>query len=303
MLVDPYGVIRAYLGPWPAHLLVEIDPAVTEMVRATIPVVRHRRREVFDRWSLMCRMRITVLGGLGAFPDRDQGCSGYLLRHDGFTMLIDPGYATLQPLLTRCAPGDVDAVVVTHGHPDHCADLHPLLRARALSGGAVQPLPLYAPAGALDAVLALDSHDVLNGAYRVHELPLPGDVICGPLTVATMPVPHFLPNAGLRITAGRTSVVYTGDGGPHEPFAEFAGGAGLLIAEATYATEVPAPQAGRLSTAADAGALAALAGAAALWLTHVWPGSDPDAHLAAARRAYAGPSNVAVPNLTWISPT
>ena len=29
-------------------------------------------------------------------------------------------------------PDEVDAVFISHGHPDHCADLNPLLRARAL---------------------------------------------------------------------------------------------------------------------------------------------------------------------------
>jgi ribonuclease BN (tRNA processing enzyme) len=35
-------------------------------------------------------------------------------------------------LLERVAADRVDAVVISHGHPDHCADLSPLLRARAL---------------------------------------------------------------------------------------------------------------------------------------------------------------------------
>src|SRR4051812_1355707 len=107
-------------------------------------------------------MRITVLGGVGAFPERERGCSGYLLRHEGFTLLIDPGYATHQALLGHVGVGDVDAVLVTHGHPDHCADLHPLLRTRAMTG-VPGPLPLHAPAGALDAVLALDAPATLAG--------------------------------------------------------------------------------------------------------------------------------------------
>jgi ribonuclease BN (tRNA processing enzyme) len=246
-------------------------------------------------------MRITVLGGVGAFPERERGCSGYLVRHDGFTLLIDPGYATYQPLLAHVAPGEVDAVLVTHGHPDHCADLHPLLRSRAMTG-VPGPLPLHAPAGGLDAVLGLDSPATLAGAYALHDLPLDGRIEVGPLTVATMRMPHFLPTAGVRISDGTASVAYTGDSGPHEPFAAFANGVDLLIAEATHATEVPAARAGNLSTAIDAGTLASRAAARALWLTHLWPGSDPAAHVAAAASAYTGPTTVAVPNLTWDEP-
>jgi ribonuclease BN (tRNA processing enzyme) len=244
-------------------------------------------------------MRVTVLGGAGAFPEKDRGCSGYLVQQDGFTLLIDPGYATYQPLLAHVPAAGVDAVLVTHGHPDHCADLHPLLRSRAMSSPRAASLPLYAPAGALDAILALDGPATLDGAYQRRDLPAPGRVAIGPLTVDTLPTPHFLPNAGVRVTGGGASIAYTGDGGPHEPFAAFAAGVDLLIAEATHRTELPPRMVGRLSTAIDAGALADRAAARSLWLTHLWPGSDPAGHLAAAGSVYAGPIAVAVPHLSW----
>ena len=60
-------------------------------------------------------------------------------------------------------------MLVTHGHPDHCADLNPLLRARVLGGGA-PVLPVHALPGALDAVLALDAPPMLDGAYELHDL-------------------------------------------------------------------------------------------------------------------------------------
>ena len=83
-------------------------------------------------------VRLTVLGGCGGWPAGAAGCSGYLIEHDGFRVLADPGYATFPRLLEHCDAAAVDAVLVSHGHPDHCADLSPLLRARALSalGGA-----------------------------------------------------------------------------------------------------------------------------------------------------------------------
>jgi len=66
-----------------------------------------------------------VLGGCGAWPAAGQACSGYLVEHDGFRIVVDPGYATVPRLLERLAADDVDAVLISHGHPDHCADLHP----------------------------------------------------------------------------------------------------------------------------------------------------------------------------------
>ena len=46
-------------------------------------------------------MRLTVLGGCGAWPAAGQACSGYLVEHDGFRLLVDPGYATLPRLLEQ----------------------------------------------------------------------------------------------------------------------------------------------------------------------------------------------------------
>ena len=110
-------------------------------------------------------MRLTVLGSCGAYPEAGQACSGYLVEHDGFRLLVDLGYAVVPELLRHLTAAGVDAVFISHGHPDHCADLNPLLRARVLGGEALPPLPVYAPPGALDAVLALDRPGMLAGGY------------------------------------------------------------------------------------------------------------------------------------------
>ncbi|WP_199521291.1 MBL fold metallo-hydrolase [Jiangella anatolica] len=116
-------------------------------------------------------MRLTVFGGCGAWPAAGQACGGYLLERDGFRLLVDPGYAVLPRLLATIDAAAVDAVVVSHGHPDHCADLSPLLRARALSDEPPAPLPVYPPAGAVDAVLALDSIRSVTGAVESRPSP------------------------------------------------------------------------------------------------------------------------------------
>ena len=70
-------------------------------------------------------MRLTVLGGSGGFPAAGGACSGYLIEHDGFRLLVDPGYAIVPRLLEIVPAEAIDAVVVSHGHPDHVADLNP----------------------------------------------------------------------------------------------------------------------------------------------------------------------------------
>jgi ribonuclease BN (tRNA processing enzyme) len=227
-------------------------------------------------------VRLTVLGGVGAWPTAGQACSGYLVEHDGFTLLVDPGYATFPALQALVPASAVDAVLVSHGHPDHCADLNPLLRARALGspGAGVPVLPLHAPEGALDRVLALDQVR-LDSAYSVHVVERTFEV--GPFRVDTWDLPHFVPNAGLRLTAGGRVIAYTGDTGPSPALVDLARDADVFVAEATFPRQVlPADNAPYLSTAEQAGVNAGRAGVGRLVLAHLWPGADPAEYLEAA---------------------
>jgi ribonuclease BN (tRNA processing enzyme) len=277
-------------------------------------------------------MRLTVLGGCGAWPVPGQGCSGYLAEHDGYRVLIDPGYGTMPRL--PVAPDSIDAVLISHGHPDHCADLNPLLRARALGTrparatvprdpsrdtppaapprdtppatpaavpardtAPARPLPVWAPPGALDAVMALDVPGMLDAAADIREFS-PGQCFAaGPFAIRTWPLPHWVTNAGFRIEAGHQTLAYTGDTGPSPLLAELAGDAGIFLAEATYPDEVPPGDAAFLSSASQAGRTGRQAGAARLVLTHLWPGTDPEAARAAAASEFPGGISVAVPGL------
>lgn len=242
-------------------------------------------------------MRLTVLGGCGGWPTAGTGCSGYLVEHDGFRVLIDPGYATLPRLLEYCDAATVDAVLVSHGHPDHCADLNPLLRARALAGRPAPRLPVHAPPGALSAVLALDRPGMLDDAYELREF-APGSAFeAGPFSVRTWLLPHWLPNAGLRLQAGRTALAYTGDTGPSPDLLALAQNADLLVAEASYPERVPDDAVTYLSSAWQAGRTAAAAGARKVLLTHLMPGTDPAAAITAAGVGYDGDITVAMPGL------
>jgi ribonuclease BN (tRNA processing enzyme) len=93
-------------------------------------------------------------------------CSGFLVEQSGFRSLLDVGFAALPRLLGLRGAEQVDAVFVSHRHPDYCADLNPLLRARMLREHPAQALDLYAPAQALDRVLALERPGMSDADYR-----------------------------------------------------------------------------------------------------------------------------------------
>lgn len=247
-------------------------------------------------------MRLTVLGGCGAWPGPGQACSGYLVEHDGFRLLVDLGYATVPRLLEWVPADQVDAVYVSHGHPDHCADLNPLLRARVLREDPPAPLPVYSLPGALDAVLALDRPGMLTDAYVLHEFTAGSQLDIGPFRAQTRLLPHTVPNAGIRLTAGGRVLAYTGDTGPSPDVVELAAGADLLLAEATYVDQVPEDSRRYLTSARQAGQQAREADARQLLLTHLQPGTDGAASQAAARAGYDREIAVATSGLIFNLP-
>ena len=241
-------------------------------------------------------MQLTVIGGSGGHPGRGIPCSGYLVEADGFTLLIDPGYGVATALSALGAP-ELDAVLISHAHPDHCADLNPLLRARAWAEPSLPELPIHALPDALDAVLALDRPEVLEGSYTVNHIEPGRDLAIGPFQVRTALLPHPRPNVGMRIAVDGRSLVYTGDCGPSQELITLARGADLLLAEASYADAVLPELVGMLSCAADVGREAAKANVGRLMLTHLLPKTNEADALAAAARSYAGPISVARPGV------
>ncbi|WP_027942750.1 MBL fold metallo-hydrolase [Amycolatopsis taiwanensis] len=229
--------------------------------------------------------QVTVLGSCGAFPEPGRACSGFLLDWDGYRLVLDLGYATLPQLLAHVPDGAVDAVVITHDHPDHCIDLHGLFRIRHY-GSAAGKLPLYCTHGVLDRLGGLEPDVDLHDVFDVHLLP--GHHRIGPFELTGLSLPHYVPNAGVRLSADGVALAYTGDTGPDPLLAELGRDADLFIVEATDRDGETRRPTRNLMTATEAGAWARRAGARRLLLTHFWPGNDRAAAVAAARAEFDG---------------
>jgi len=246
--------------------------------------------------------RLTVLGSCGAWPEAGRACSGFLVEYDGFRLVLDLGYATLPRLLARCPGGEVDAVVVTHAHPDHCVDVQALLRVRHFGARGAARIPLYCAPGVVERISALEPSEDPREAFHVR--PLPGAYRVGPFRLESQLLPHHVPNAGVRLTAPAVTLAYTGDSGPAAALAELGAGADPFIMEATHQGDPASPY---LMTAREAGRWAARAGARRLMLTHFWPGSDRAVSVGEARETFGGEVIVAdedlVVDLTVASPS
>ncbi len=71
-------------------------------------------------------MKLKVIGFWGGYPEANEATSGYLIESNGFNLLIDCGSAVLSKLQESISIDQLDAVVLSHYHHDHIADIGPL---------------------------------------------------------------------------------------------------------------------------------------------------------------------------------
>src|SRR5918992_4308258 len=119
-------------------------------------------------------LRLTVLGSAGTHLSRDRACSSYLVEADGYRLLMDCGNGSLMRLQQRLDVADVDALLISHLHADHFADIYSLYYARRFHQGGESPLPVYAPAGAEGFISQLLPEPGFGGVCRFHDC-CPGD--------------------------------------------------------------------------------------------------------------------------------
>ncbi len=225
-------------------------------------------------------MRFTVLGSGTSVPDPDRGPAGFLVEVGTQAWLVDGGSGTLQ----RCAragvdPRRLDGGFYSHHHPDHCADLVPLLFAmRVGPEPRTTDYPIVAGAGFLaffEALQGAYGKWIEPGKQQVHiqELSIDGPSVvdCGALQVLTRPAQHTAGALHLRFEADGASVVFSGDTAASDELALLARGADLLVCECAGSDEAPIP--GHLCPS-EVAALVSAARPARVWLTHLYPHVD-----------------------------
>lgn len=249
-------------------------------------------------------MRLTIVGCSGSFPAPGSAASCYLIEADDdrglrWRVALDFGNGALGPLQSYIALDDLDAVVLSHLHPDHCLDLCGLYVAFRYhpEGTRAHRMPVYGPSGTLRRLeRAYGKHEKgsLSLTYDGYTLVEGEPVTIGPFTITPRRVQHPIEAFGLRVEAGGAVLTYSGDTDACEALTELSAGADLLLAEASF-VEGRDHERGIHLTGRRAGETAREAGAKALLLTHqpIW--TDPEVVAAEAREVFSGPVDVAKP--------
>ena len=237
---------------------------------------------------------VTVLGCSGTYPGADGACSGYLVRSPGAKVVVDLGAGCLANLQRHAPITDLDALVLSHSHPDHWLDL-PLLRNAMRYVLDAEGLAVYGTA----ETLAL-------AATVIGELPptLVWHVVDGNSTVEVADqvirfsrTDHPVETLAVRVDAGGRSLLYSADTGSGWDATAVGRGVDLFLCEAS----LPPDEEGTVDhlSAREAGKLAHEVSADRLVLTHVVPGVDPDTQRGLAAEAFPGPVEVAATHRTF----
>jgi ribonuclease BN (tRNA processing enzyme) len=239
-------------------------------------------------------MKLTVIGCSGSIPGPDSPASSYLVEHDGYRIVVDLGHGSLGGLQRHMALSDVDAVVLSHLHADHCIDLTALYVAHRYGGYPFSgPVPVYGPsstAAHIAAAYGMSSTKPMQSAFTFRELSRVASI--GPFRVRAQPVAHPVEAYGIRFEADGSSLTYSGDTAPCRALDELARGADVLLAESSFVVGEDNVRDLHL-TGHDAGTVARDAGAGRLVITHVPPWHDRENARREASEVFAGPIDLA----------
>jgi ribonuclease BN (tRNA processing enzyme) len=233
-------------------------------------------------------LSVTVLGCSGSYAGPGEACSGYLVRSAEATVVVDLGSGTLANLQSHVEVADVDAVVLSHSHPDHWGDL-PILRNAMRYIFGLSDLPVFGTAATL--AMARTVSGELEPTLRWTVIDESSKALVGDQRLRFSRTDHPVETLAVRVDAGGRSLLYTADTGPDWDPGPVGEGVDLLLAEAT----MPSSMEGRVQhlSGRQAGGLARAIGAGRLVVTHVTPGLDKEDQRRDAEAAYSGPVDVA----------
>ncbi len=232
-------------------------------------------------------MTAHLLGTGSAHAGPDRTTTMLAIEHAGYLVLVDCGGDAIQRMVAGgLDPVALDAIVLTHEHPDHLSG-YPLLLEKLWLMGRREPLDVYGPEETLvkaETLFAVFDTRKWVGVPERRYHPVAPDAGApvadlGAFRVSATPVDHPVPTIGLRFESDDACLAYSCDTARCDAVVELARDAHVLIHEGTGSL------AGVHSSPEEAADVAARAGAGRLVLVHA-PYGATDEGLADARRTF-----------------
>jgi ribonuclease BN (tRNA processing enzyme) len=212
-------------------------------------------------------MKLTVLGCDGAYPKKGGATSGYLLQTQQANILIDCGSGVLANLNGIMDIEELDAVILTHLHHDHCSDIGAMSYELSLRGKLENPIELYltdAPEPNYQVICSLGGFQpkVITDTITVKDI-----------TIDFLEVKHPVKTFAVRAESDGKVLTYTADSRYFDELSAFCVCSDLLLCDAAVCNADHKETTPHMS-AGQAGELAFYANCSTLMLTHILPHSD-----------------------------
>ena len=246
---------------------------------------------------------LTVLGSAGSHTGPGRACSSYLFRADGAQLLVDCGNGSSANLQRITRPDELDAILITHRHVDHCVDLIGMYYALRFHPDGPRDIALYAAPEVVDVLTGLLSKDsalTFHEVFDVHEVTGGDRFEVGGMEVDLAEAVHPVPTVSARVRAAGRTVVYSSDTAGSDELVELARGCDLFLCEATWQGDTRDYPPGMHLTAREAGRLARTAEVRRLLVTHVLGSLDGSISLEQAAETFSGDIALAEDLRTWV---
>lgn len=241
-------------------------------------------------------MKVTIVGFWGGYPAPGSATSAYLVEKDNFTLVIDMGSGALAQLQKYKKVSDIDAVILSHYHHDHIADVGVLQYAKVVESYVTRDkcvLPIYGHKEDLVGFSAL-THDYTEGiVYDPNEA-----LTIGPFSITFLRTVHSAPCFGMRVTDGDSVFVYTADTAYTDAWIEFAANADMLLTDCNFYAEQDAGPAGHMNSTEGAN-IAREANVGTLILSHLPQYGDNKQLVKEAAQVFTGNVHLAHEGFIW----
>ncbi|WP_435299695.1 MBL fold metallo-hydrolase [Timonella sp. A28] len=265
-------------------------------------------------------MKLTVVGMSGSYAGPQSPASCYLVQATDpngreWSIVLDLGSGAFGALQRHIDPFDVDALAITHLHPDHCSDLsgyyvyykyHPQWGTEFSDRN---PIPVFAPTDAADrfaVAYGLEDGESMDTQFTHVPWKCGSTVTVGPFTIDVHEVNHPVEAYGFRISGpsehdpSRTVVLgYSGDTDDCQGVRDIARNADVFLCEAAFLEGRDDGIVDLHLTGKRAARIATDSKAKRLILTHIPSWNDPEITRAEARNEYAGETHIAEPGTTY----
>ncbi len=233
-------------------------------------------------------MKLKVLGTQSPYNTKKHNCPGFFIQEGENLLMLDCGSGTHKMLKY---PKDLKnlSVIISHLHRDHYNDIYNLQYASFVFHNQKRidsPINIYLPQSpnSINEDIKAESNSFAN----YHEISENTKINIGNMQVTFCTTDHPVETYAIKVTNGKTSIVYTSDTSftSKDRIVQFAKGAYLLICEASLLESYGFPEINSHLTAKQAGIIAKEAKVKELMLTHFWPEENTIQYLKEAKKEF-----------------